>query len=322
MTSGKRFGPPSHAVAIGQAIFVTFLWSTSWVLIKVGLQASIPALTFAGLRYTLAFLCLCPFVLLKREQRAILRALSPSGWGRLALLGVLFYALTQGAQFLSLALLPATMVNLLLNLTPALVALAGGVLLREHLTYTQWLGIVLSVVGVGIYFWPFVLLDAHAIGLGVAVVGVLANAASSVLGRQVNRQSRLSPLLVTFVSMGVGALLLLVTGAVTQGFGLLGWRNWAIILWLAVVNTAFAFTLWNSSLRTLSAVQSCTINSLMLPQVAVLAVVFVGETLTGREALGLALVGLAVLIVSVGRQSEGISRRQEAIKGSTTRDTH
>ena len=37
-----------------QALLVTFLWSTSWVLIKIGF-ADIPPLTFAGLRYTLAF---------------------------------------------------------------------------------------------------------------------------------------------------------------------------------------------------------------------------------------------------------------------------
>ena len=50
----------SHVTAVFQALFVTFLWSTSWVLIKIGLE-DIPALTFAGLRYGLAFLCLLPF---------------------------------------------------------------------------------------------------------------------------------------------------------------------------------------------------------------------------------------------------------------------
>ena len=48
-----------HLTAVLQALLVTFLWSTSWVLIKVGLD-EIPALTFAGLRYTLAFLFLLP----------------------------------------------------------------------------------------------------------------------------------------------------------------------------------------------------------------------------------------------------------------------
>jgi drug/metabolite transporter (DMT)-like permease len=39
------------------ALLVTFLWSTSWVLIKVGL-VDIPALPFAGLRYLFASIIL------------------------------------------------------------------------------------------------------------------------------------------------------------------------------------------------------------------------------------------------------------------------
>lgn len=50
----EPFSP--HTRAVLQALLVTFLWSTSWVLIKIGL-ADIPALTFAGLRYVLAFWC-------------------------------------------------------------------------------------------------------------------------------------------------------------------------------------------------------------------------------------------------------------------------
>ena len=49
----------THWLAVLQGLLVAFLWSTSWVLIKWGLVA-IPALTFAGLRYTLAWLCLLP----------------------------------------------------------------------------------------------------------------------------------------------------------------------------------------------------------------------------------------------------------------------
>ena len=46
-------------LAILKAIFVTFLWSTSWILIKWNIH-QIPPLTFAGLRYTIAFLILLP----------------------------------------------------------------------------------------------------------------------------------------------------------------------------------------------------------------------------------------------------------------------
>lgn len=67
-----------------QALFVTFLWSTSWVLIKIGLH-DIPALIFAGLRYSLAFLCLLPFAL-RPAHLAPLRGLSRGGWARLVVL--------------------------------------------------------------------------------------------------------------------------------------------------------------------------------------------------------------------------------------------
>jgi len=138
----------------------------------------------------------------------------------------------------------------------------------------------------------------------VAIVGVLANAGSSLLGRQVNRKGMLSPLLVTFVSMGIGSFLLLVIGTVTQGFGSMGWQDWAIIVWMAVFNTAIAFTLWNRTLRTLTAVESSVINSLMMPQIAILAFVFLGEALSSKEVVGLILVGVGVLIVQLKRQNQ------------------
>ena len=53
----RRLSP--HHRAVIEALFVTFLWSTSWVLIKLGLD-DIPALTFAGLRYMAAWVCLLP----------------------------------------------------------------------------------------------------------------------------------------------------------------------------------------------------------------------------------------------------------------------
>jgi drug/metabolite transporter (DMT)-like permease len=288
-------------VAVLLALLVTFLWSTSWVLIKIGLKASLPAITFAGLRYGLAFCCLLPWVVYKPENRHILRGLSHRAWAQLILLGVLFYALTQGAQFLSLAFLPAATVTLLLSLSPLAVAMFGGISGSERLTAIQWGGVILSVVGVLVYFLPLEQSAGQGFGLLVAVLGVIANAASSLLGRRVNRQSGLPPIIVTVVSMGVGAALLLAAGFVFQGLGHIDPTQWLIIAWLAVVNTALAFTLWNLTLQTLTAVESSVLNNTMLPQIAVLAWLFLGESLSPRRLLGMILVGFGALIVQVWR---------------------
>src|SRR5512136_1706262 len=87
----------SRAVLV--ALLVAFLWATSWVLIKWGIRDVAP-LTFAGLRYSLASLCLSPILLARRAE---LRSTTARGWGALVALGLVFYALTQGGQFLALA---------------------------------------------------------------------------------------------------------------------------------------------------------------------------------------------------------------------------
>lgn len=288
-----------HLKAILQALLVTFLWSTSWVLIKFGLR-DIPALTFAGLRYSLAFLCLLPFIL-SRARLASLCGLSRPAWGRLILLGILFYAVTQGAQFLGLFYLPAITVTLLLNFTTIVVALLGLLLLSERPTAFQWTGVAINIIGILIYFYPISLPAGQVLGLTMVLIGVLANASSAILGRRVNRDQEADPVTVTLVSMGIGATLLLVTGVLIQGLPPLSPLNWGYIIWLAVVNTAFAFTLWNHTLRTLSAVKSSIINNTMLIQIAVLAWLFLGEGVTWQEGIGLVLAGLGSLIVQLRR---------------------
>jgi len=286
-----------HVTALLQAVFVTFLWSTSWVLIKFGLRNQLPALTFAGLRYFVAFLCLIPFVIFNKSERERIKNLNHSNWTWLSLLGLVVITLTQGAQFVSLSYLPAVMVNLVLNLTSVVVGVAGIWLLRESPSSLQWFGVGITVIGVGVYFLPISIKGALGLGLLIAVIGMLANAASSLLGRKMNLQDHLSPLTVTFISMGIGSVLLLLIGIGTQGFGRPTLSDWAIIAWLAILNTAFAFTVWNHTLQTLSAIESSVINSLMMPQIAVLAFVFLGETLSIKEVTGLILVGIGVVVV-------------------------
>jgi len=101
--------------------------------------------------------------------------------------------------------------------------------------------------------------------------------------------------------MGAGSVLLLGVGLSTEGIPVIDIKGWGIILWLAIVNTAFAFTLWNHTLRSLSAVESSIINSTMLIWIPIFAVAFMGETVTPKAIIGLVIVGIGSLIVQVRR---------------------
>jgi len=287
----------ARSVSILQALFVVFLWATSWVLIKIGFD-EIPPIIFAGLRYFTAFLILFAVFLFSDAKREI-KELPKQMWGRLLILGLVFYAGTQGAIFIALAYLPAVTVNLLWNFSSVAVALLGIAWLSERPTFFQWIGIGLTVIGAIIFFYPVIIPKAQIIGVFVAVVGILANAVSSIMGRDINRSGKYPPLVVTVVSMGAGSIALLVVGLLVEGVPVIGVRGWAIIVWLAAVNTAFAFTLWNHTLRTLTAMESSIINSTMLIWIPVFAVLFLGESVTGKEIMGLVTAGVGTLIVQM-----------------------
>jgi drug/metabolite transporter (DMT)-like permease len=287
----------THTKAVLQALFVVFLWATSWVLIKIGLQ-DIPALTFAGLRYTLAFLCMLPIMLFSRQMTS-LRKISKRTMWQLLVLGLLLYTITQGAIFLTLYYLPAVTVNLLWSFSTVMVALMGIVWLAENPTRFQWAGVLLATIGAVIYFYPVSFLTNQLLGVLIAVVGVLANAGASILGRDVNRKGDIHPMTVTTISMGIGALTLLVVGITVQGMPTIPLRGWIIIAWLAVVNTAFAFTLWNFTLRSLSAMESSIINGTMLIWIPILAVIFLQEQVSTKELLRLLVVAIGTVIVQL-----------------------
>ncbi|MFW9955033.1 MAG: DMT family transporter [Candidatus Thorarchaeota archaeon] len=298
--------------AVLLAIFVTILWSSSWVIIKFGLE-EIPPLTFAGLRYFIAALILMTAIGASKTKRSELRVLRRRQIYTLVGYGIVFVAITQGSQFVGLNLLEAITVSLLLNMTPLLVLVFGISLLKEVPTPTQIVLILIGIFGVLVYFYPLDLGMIQILGLVVVLVGVVSNAFSSIIGRAINRKRELSPLIVTGTSMMIGALFLLVAGIAVENLQAISILSWVYIIWLAVVNTALAFTLWNRAMQTIRAIDISIINGTMLPQIVILSIIFLGEMPSVLNWLGLALIAFSALLVQViqaKRQNSSHSERE------------
>jgi drug/metabolite transporter (DMT)-like permease len=290
----------SHRVAVWLALLVTVLWSSSWIMIRWGLDGEVlPPVMFAGLRYGLAAIALVGFVIVRERRRHTDYQVSRGFVVRLVALGLVMYGLTQGAQFVALDEQPATTTSLVLSMTPLLVAGTAALTLAEVPSRMQVLGTALVAVGAVLYFAGD--LGATAAGMIAAVTSLLANVAASILGRSVNREGRLPAISITAVSMGIGAGALVFVAVGLEGIPSISTGGWLIIAWLAVVNTAFAFTLWNLSLQRLSAVESAAINNTMLVQIAILAWVFLGEAPGAIGLLGIGLVTGGVYLVQATR---------------------
>lgn len=304
-------------MAAGQTLLVTFLWATSWVLIKVGLdELDLRPISFAGLRYVLAGVLLLPFGwravrAARRDGPGIDRRLV----GKVLLLGLVFYALAQGTQFAALAVLPAASVGLVLATIPVWIGAVAWLRGEERASPAQLVGMAMLVGGAALYFGEVDLGTAGWLGLGSAALCAAASTAGQHLARDLNRDAhgRLGGAIgLTSLSMGIGSAALLGVGLALEGWPTLDERGWAIVAWLAAVNTAFAFTLYNRALRVLTAVESSTIVNLLLVMVAIMAWVFLGEALEIGQVVGLAVVTIGVLIVQLAPLLRGRLRPRGA----------
>lgn len=294
----------ARAVALGQTLLVTILWATSWVLIKVGLDdLHLEPLAFAGLRYALGAAVLAPIGWRAlRRARATGRTPDRRLVARTLLLGLFLYSAAQGLQFAALDVLPAAAVGMVLATIPVWVGLIAWRRGEEAGSSWQVAGIAIAVVGALLYFGAVDLGAAGPVGLALAAGCAFASTTGQHLARDLNRdaQDRLGGAVgLTTLSMTAGSIVLLAVGVALEGWPALDSRGWLIVAWLAVVNTAFAFTLYNHALRKVTAVESSVIVNLLLVMVAGLAWVFLGERLDLRQIAGLGLVTAGTIAVQL-----------------------
>ncbi|MHA1401059.1 MAG: DMT family transporter [Candidatus Heimdallarchaeaceae archaeon] len=295
----------SRLFSVFQAFFVTMLWSSSWVLIKIGLE-ELPPLFFAGVRYTISSLFLLILVFLLPNNKGVGTRISKKLWLKLVLYGLIFYTITQGAQFVGIHFLPAITVSMLYSFTPVIVVLFSALFLKEKSSIIQVGLVFFSIIGVILYFNPFHTFEnSNLFIIGVIVVsfGVIANALATILGRHINRSKQLSPLVVTAISMTIGSIVLLLLALIIEKLPEISVKSILIILWLSVVNTAFAFTLWNKAMQKLRAIEIIMINNTMLAQITILAVIFLGEQPIIMEWIGLSIVGISAFLVQAFRKN-------------------
>jgi drug/metabolite transporter (DMT)-like permease len=283
-------------LALVTAVLVTFLWSTSYIIIKFTL-AGIPPLSFASYRYVLTSLILLALTV-SRSKRAVKARVIQLRY--IILAGLLGYTLAQGLQFIALYMLPAVTVSLLLNFNSVFVLILSYFLIREFPSNKQMIGIALALTGVVIYFGQAELIISDILGLIITVISGLSWAGYMVLVRYFMKDGSSDVLSFTAVSITVGSLILLGISGVIEGYPNPDVRTWFSIIWLSLINTGLAFVLWNYCLKYLKAYEQSILQNTMLIQITALSWVFLkAEAITFTNIIGIFLVFIGVLIVQI-----------------------
>jgi drug/metabolite transporter (DMT)-like permease len=294
------FSNRNYLIAVLQALFVTVLWSSSWVIIKFGLE-EMPPLYYAALRYLIGSVLVVLVVFTNPSHREKVKLQNKSWWFILSLYGLFFITFTQGGQFLALSLLPAITVSFLLNLTPYLVVILSIPILKEKPSFFEILFFFIALIGILIYFFPFNFESTSIPGILIGLGLVLVNALSSIMGRSINREDKTHPVIITAISMSIGTVFLILAALIFESLPVLSLTSWIMIIWLGVVNTALAFTIWNKAMQRIRAMDISIINSTMFPQIILLSIIFLDELPLMNEWIGLIILVIATFILQVNR---------------------
>lgn len=234
-----------------------------------------------------------------QTTRSSLKGRKKKWWISLFVYGAIYIAGTQGTQFLALNYLPAITFNLLLNMTPILVLILAIPWLKETPSPIEFIFVLISIIGVLIYFYPLDFVGVSILGMIIGIASLIFNSISSILGRAINRMKDAPALIVTGVSMFVGSCLLLLFGFATEQYTPLSLTSWCYILWLAIINTALAFTIWNKAMQDLRAIDTTLINTTMMPQIVLLSIIFLDEFPDLVDWIGLFLLAIGITAVQV-----------------------
>jgi drug/metabolite transporter (DMT)-like permease len=272
-------------LALVSLTILMIVWGSTFLVTKQAVD-EVPPLTLGALRYLIAAGALA-LIAIPQGRRALLRP--PLTLGQLVALSV------SGASLFIIALNYAllwgsvTQAALIYALTPAAVALGAVFGLKERLSRTRLIGIVLSVAGVVVVVAsggktadaPHPLLAAIAM-----LVVVAAWAAYTIIAKRVAGADQV--VLMTWV-VGAGAVTLLPFAGyeIAQvGWPAISVRGWAGVIFLGVIASGVAYLVYNWTLRHLEASVVGALTNLD-PVVGVLsAVVFLGEVLNGWQIVG------------------------------------
>ncbi len=300
----QRQGPMSGG-AWSMLVILSLLWGSSFFFFKI-LAVALPPFTIVLGRVGLAAIILNAYLLLRRTP---MRADYP--WQPFIVMGVLNNVIPFSLIAWGESSIPSGLAAILNATTPVFtVLLAHGLIRSEALPSRGWIGVLFAFCGVVVLIGPGALpgwdaarsLPAEAACLGAA----LSYACAGIYGR---RFRALPPLHVATGQVTGATLVILPIAALTDRFWALPMPSatvWGALAGIAGICTVFAYVLYFRILATAGATNLLLVTFLLPITALLLGSLFLGETITPRAAVAMAMIGASLAAID-GRLGAALS---------------
>jgi drug/metabolite transporter (DMT)-like permease len=265
---------------------VTATWGSTFFMIK-DLLEEVSVLDFLSVRFAMA--------------AVVLWAISPRAVSRLSrdelkhgiVLG-LVYGVAQVLQTTGLERTPATVSGFVTGMYVVATPIFAAVLLHERITRTIWVAVVISTIGLA-----FLSLSGFAVSFGVVIIFVSALLyALHIIGLGLwSRDTNAFGLAVVQT-----VVIAIVCTVITAPNGIetpVSVQGWTALIYMAVVSGALAMLGQTWAQAHMSSTRAAIIMTMEPVWAAFFAVLFGGESLTGRMLVGGCLVLAAMYIVEL-----------------------
>lgn len=293
-------------VGIIFTLLSAILWGSTYTAIQIALRYYDPY-EISFFRAVFGTLTLLFYYLLKRRKAHEELIHLPQGvrtWFLLILTSVFGAAGFWTLLNLSVLYLQADTASFLAALYPLIVLPFASIFLKENMTATKGIGVVLGIIGA----FVIVAFNGNArISGAEPLIGILSALGTSfffaayiitsriLIGRKYSVFSNISisPEFVTLMTFLISILPTFVIFGLTsplQGLFHPSIEGILLVLYLGVVTSGIAFLFFNTGLKIIGASRAA-INQLLFPAVAViLSYIFLGESINLASALGIILI--------------------------------
>lgn len=280
------------------SLLTCFLWATSYIAIRLGLD-EFPPLTLTALRHVIAALVLLPAIASSKELRQ--EARNAAVWP-IVVYGLLQTAGAFGFLTASIMLIAPGRASIINNTHPFYTLVLAGILLHEHITRWKVLSLLLGFGGILLVLVPGLGGAAtNASGNLLALCAALCFSMANTYGRKISRDYDTRVL--TAGQMLAGSIVLLVLSVLFErpDFGHVSSYGWIALLYLAIFSSLLPYLIWTHLLKYHEA-SRLSLFVFSIPVLAsVLSFIIFGERFSSSTLLGLGLITGGLLLIGRGR---------------------
>ena len=270
-----------------------FFWSSAFISGQIIIKSASP---FASLsfRFMIVAFGFIIFAKIFKEKIFVKRSLIYQS----AVTGILFHGFYLGGVFFSFSVgLSATLSALIVGLQPVLTNILSGPILKEKVTITQWMGILLGLIGT-------ILVIGLDIGKTIPILGIIASI-TALIGVttatiwQKKFTNKLSLSVNNFYQAVAAAIFLFLISLMFEVSYINFTTSFILSMGWQIIMVSFgAFTILMYLIKIGTASKTSNLFFLVPPTTAVMAWFVLGEELYRNDLIGLMIASIGVFIAT------------------------